>query len=327
VIAVYAHAAFGLRIASATRLPGLSSASDDAPADVVVRLQENAPRAPGPSVAELLYCSSECDEAGTPTLVVARLGGGQFFRLRYADGVEFVLDGAGRNVWATWPAPWTLDDVATYLLGPVFGFLLRLRGATCLHASAVAIEEHSVVFAGPAGAGKSTLAAAFAGRGHAVMADDVVALSDDGGLVAVQPGPSRIRLWPESVRALYGAEAALPRLTPTWDKRFLEAGTGYRFQARPLALGAVFVLAARVRHPRRWFVESLSPAAGLIALAANTHASHCADARMRAAEFRALAGLTSRVPVYRAWPPDDVASLSGLYDDVVGRKVQIPVHV
>ena len=328
MIALHAHAAFGLRIASAARLPGLSPASDDAPTDVVVRLQEGAPRAAAPSDAdEVLYRSSDCDEAGTPALVVARLRGGLFFRLRYADGVEFVLDGAGRGVWTMWPAPWTLDDVATYLLGPVFGFLLRLRGVTCLHASAVAVEDQAVVFAGPAGAGKSTLAAAFARRGHAVMADDVVAISDDGALVAVQPGPSRIRLWPESVRALYGAEDALPRLTPTWDKRFLEAGAGYRFQARSLPLGAVFVLADRLRHFRRWSVESLSPAAGLIALAANTHAGHFADARMRAAEFRVLAGLTSRVPVYRAWPPDDVASLSGLCDDVVSHTVQAPVHV
>ena len=327
MIRLYAHAAFGLRIASAARLPGLRAASDGAPADVRVRLQEGAPRAAGLAHGDELYRSTDRDEAGAPILVVARLARGQFFRLRYADGVEFLLDGAGREVWATWPAPWTLDDVATYLLGPVFGFLLRLRGVTCLHASAVAVEDQAVLFAGPAGAGKSTLAAAFAARGHAVLADDVVALSEADGLAVVQPGPSRIRLWPESVRALYGTEEALPRLTPTWDKRFLEAGAGYRFQARALPLGAVFVLAARVRHSQHSFVESLSPAAGLVAIAANTHASHLADARMRAAEFRALAHLTSRIPVYRAWLPDDVASLSGVCDDVVTQAVQAAIHV
>ena len=330
MIVAHAHAAFGLRIVATAPLPGLSGAPDVRSPDIVVRLQEPPPD-PGVDqpTGEVLYRSAECDEAGTPTLVVTRLGGGKLFRFHYADGVEFVLGAAGRDVWARWPKASTLDDVATYLLGPVFGFVLRLRGITCLHASAVAVDDQAVVFAGPTGAGKSTVAATFALRGHAVMADDVVALSDDGEHVAVQPGAPRIRLWPDSVRALYGGDDALPRLTPTWDKRFLDAaGDGHRFQDRPLPLAAVYILGERVRPRRRPRVEALSPAAGLIALTANTHASHLADARMLAGEFRRLARLTSRVAVYRASPTDDVAGLAVLCDEVVRRVADVSsVHV
>jgi len=325
MIVAHAHAAFGLRIVATAPLPGLSGARDVRSPDIVVRLQEPPPD-PGVDqpTGEVLYRSAECDEAGTPTLVVTRLGGGKLFRFHYADGVEFVLGAAGRDVWARWPKASSLDDVATYLLGPVFGFVLRLRGITCLHASAVAVDDQAVVFAGPTGAGKSTVAATFALRGHAVMADDVVALSDDGEHVAVQPGAPRIRLWPDSVRALYGGDDALPRLTPTWDKRFLDAaGDGHRFQDRPLPLAAVYILGERVRPRRRPRVEALSPAAGLIALTANTHASHLADVRMRAGEFR-----TSRVAVYRASPTDDVAGLADLCDEVVRRVADVSsVHV
>ena len=328
MIVAHAHAAFGLRIAATAPLPGLSDAGDARPPDVVVRLQEPPPDPRVDSGAgEVLYRSAESDEAGTPRLVVTRLGGGELFRFDYADGVEFVLGATGRDVWARWSEPSTLDDVATYLLGPVFGFLLRLRGITCLHASAVAIDDHAVDFAGPTGAGKSTVAATFALRGHAVMADDVVALRDDGEVVAVQPGAPRIRLWPDTVRALYGSDDALPRLTPTWDKRFLDAaGDGHRFQHRPLPLAAVYVVAERVR--RRPRVDALSPAAALIALAANTHGSHLADARMLAGEFRRLARLTSRVAVYRASPTDDVAGLGIFCDEVVRRVADVSfVHV
>src|SRR5690349_20774404 len=84
---------------------------------------------------DVLYASAETNAAGRPLLTVARVRGGTFFWLRYADGTEFVVDREGAGVWMRWPPPWTLDDVATYLLGPVLGFVLRLRGTTCLHAS------------------------------------------------------------------------------------------------------------------------------------------------------------------------------------------------
>ena len=53
---------------------------------------------------------------------------------------------------------------------------LRLRGVPALHASAVAVGGAALAVVGSAGAGKSTTAAARAARGHAVVADDVLAL-------------------------------------------------------------------------------------------------------------------------------------------------------
>ena len=77
----------------------------------------------------------------------------------YADGTRFVVDEGGTEVWAWWPEGATLDATATYLLGPVFGWLLRLRGVLALHASVAALDGRAAAFAGPAGMGKSTTAA------------------------------------------------------------------------------------------------------------------------------------------------------------------------
>ena len=325
------YTAFGLRIVATGPLPGLSASGGAGVPDVLVRLQETPawPRGPAADDAgELLYRSADRDDGGRPTLTVARLRGGRLFRLSYAEGVQFVVCGAGREVWATWPDPWTADDMATYLLGPVFAFILRLRGVTCLHASAIAVEGRAVVFVGPAGAGKSTVAATFARRGYAVMSDDVVALHDDGGAPSVQPGPSRIRLWPESVLALYGSAEALPRLTPTWDKRFLDAASdGHRFQERPLPLSAIYVLGERGSHPTAPRVEPLSPAAALIALVTNTQASHLADEGIRARDFRRLGRVATSVRVCRAIPHEDVARLPALCDAVVADVVGAAAHV
>ena len=72
---------------------------------------------------------------------VFRVRDGQYYKFCYADETEFVVDKAGTEVWAAWREPLTLEDTATYLLGPVMGFVMLLRGVVCLHASAVAIGD------------------------------------------------------------------------------------------------------------------------------------------------------------------------------------------
>ena len=325
-----AYSAFGLRVVASDRLPGLLPCREPGVADVHVHLQATpdwlAEGRPQPHVP--MYVSPDRDEAGRPILTVERLGGDRVFRLRYADDIEFIVDGAGREIWSTWPEPWTVDDVATYLLGSVFAFTLRRRGVTCLHASAVALEDRAIAVVGGLGAGKSTLAAAFATRGCAVISDDVVALSRIADEYVVHPGPPRIRLWPDSVRALYGSTDALPRLTPTWDKRFLDlTGAQYRLETRALPLTAIYVLGERAAPEASPRVERLSAPAGLMAMVANTQANRLLDARMRAQEFQCLGRVVASLGVRRVVPPDDLDRLPALCDLLVDDVLEPAVHV
>lgn len=215
--------------------------------------------------------------------------------LRYSDGTRFYLDFERSSVWATWPDALTLDDTATYLLGPVLGYFLRRRGQVCLHASAVALGDRCVVFAGPAGAGKSTLAAAFAMQGSPVLAEDVTCLSEDRGGFEVQHGYPRIRLWQES-GPLIGAEpGSLPLLTPTWDKRYLPLGA--EFHDRPARIAAVFLLKPRRAMAAPAATAALTGQELLAELVANTYATHLLDRGQRAAEFAVLGRLARAVPV------------------------------
>jgi hypothetical protein len=253
-----------------------------------------------PQQIEPSYIAEYTDESGQPALIVFKLLGGEYFRFCYADQTEFVLDRTGSEIWATWPDTLALEDTTTYLLGPVLGFVLLLRGLVCLHASAIAVGNESIALVGPAGAGKSTTAAAFSELGHSVLAEDVVTLDDRGIYFFVRPAYPCIRLWPASVKALYGADAELPKLTPNWDKRYLDlTQTLEQFQSNPLPLAAIYQLAERQDDPAAPFVQTLDRTEGLISLIANTYATNLMNKEMRAREFELLGRVLAHVPLRR----------------------------
>jgi hypothetical protein len=308
------YSIYGLNVFSSMRIPGITALPKAVEADVRVSLQSK-PRLDEGSAATAKdwYTSSLLDERNEPSVKVWKIEGAGCFRIHYYDGTEFFLSESGNEIWATWPEDMTLEDTATYLLGPIFGFLLRLRGVICLHASAIAVDGRAIALIGPAGAGKSTTAAAFARQGYPALSEDVVALRDQGDSFLVEPGYPLIRLWPESVHALFGSKDALPPLTPNWDKRYLDlTQNGFSFQRQPLPLAALYFLDGRIDDPAAPYVEAIPSDIGLIELVANTYTNYLLDQRMRAREFNLLGRLVINTPLRRLKPHSDPARLAEL---------------
>lgn len=274
------------------------------------------PRAEFPDSAEASwYASPRAAVAEEPSMLGFRSADGRFYRLRFADGTEFRVDAAGTRVACTWPAALTLEDAATYLLGSLCGFVLRLRGIPALHASAVAVGDRSVAICGPAGSGKSTTAAAFAARGRSVLADDVVPLLDRADGVFVQPAYPHLRLWPDVLPALGTGD--LPPLTPSWDKRYRDLAAEGAFHAAPLPLGAVYVLGGRETEdaPR---LEPVSAGDAVLTLVANTYMGWLPDAAARARDLALLGRVARAVPVVLAVPHADPRRVGELCEAIEG---------
>src|ERR1017187_4729028 len=180
---------YGLRVSAEFPIPGCARAGPEDVDVSVARIPQNemcSRRPPG----EPLYVS--------PTVlgVWGSLRGSLHYL--FADGAEFVIEGGGRRVLAAWPDEVPVEDALTYLMGPIFGGLLRLRGSVCLHASAVLVDGRAIAIAGACGAGKSTTAAWCARSGSAVLTDDILPLrSTPDGILAVSGYP-RVNLWPDS---------------------------------------------------------------------------------------------------------------------------------
>lgn len=302
---------YGLEVDADAPLPWLPPRAPSGAPDVRVRVGSHAGEA-GPAAGwTRRYLSDRANADDEPTVGVDASADGGWVRLCYADGTTFTVDAAGTRIGCSWRPPMTLEDTATYLLGPVLGMVLRLRGLTCLHASAVSLGGRALLLCGPAGAGKSTTAAAFAARGRAVLADDVAALERGAAGFVVRAAYPHLRLWPDAVRGLYGGEAELPRLTPNWEKRFLELAPAGELERGPLPVAAVYLLEPRDPEaaPR---IAPAAAAEALLALIANTYVGWVPDHAAQGRDLALYGRLAREVPVVRVVPHADPARLPEL---------------
>jgi hypothetical protein len=161
--------------------------------------------------------------------------------------------------------------------------LLAERGELALHAAAVGARGRAVLFAGPSGRGKSTLAFAASEGGHPV-------LSEDG--VTVDPDDEQLRIWP----GLRGARVAVSGK----PRGFVEL-PAEREVREPLPLGAICLLGER---GERLEITPLGPAAAVPALVPSL--VHSGEPAALARAFGLLARVLERVPAYRVSLPDDL---------------------
>jgi hypothetical protein len=314
------YCAYALRLRCSRPIPGLLTVPATSGVDVDVHLEvgQTLPEASLEERRRFRYASANRDEHGEPFLTVWTLSDGALFHLRYRDGIDFVVNRDGTEVSGTWLETLTIEDAASYLLGPVLGLVLRLRGITCLHASAIDLGGQAIAISGAPGSGKSTTAAIFATSGYRVLSDDVVALADHGNAFLAQPAYPRLGLWSDSVETLFGLHGALPQQTPTWPKCYLDlTQNGYSFQPNALPLRAVYVLSERDTNGLTPLVDTLPVRVGLTQLIKNTYLSYLLDRTMSVRDLDVLSRLVSSMPVRRLVPHADSAFLSRLRDVIL----------
>ena len=161
--------------------------------------------------------------------------------LRWAGLYEFRVDRAGSRV-----AYHPLDDcdgtvLQNFLFGQALSVALVQQGIEPLHAASVSVGDGAIGFLGDCTFGKSTLAASFLRWGHRLLTDDLLVIENRAGQPIAFPGTGRIKLQPDSARALLGDACRGAPLNPKTTKRVFELGDG-RVQRTGLPLRALFVL-------------------------------------------------------------------------------------
>jgi hypothetical protein len=309
----FTYRIFDLRVRSNLALPGLETTRINSDDDEVCLHFGSSPAIDRCASEELFFTSSIRTESGEPMQRVWKIANGTLLRIDYVDGTQFWLDTKGRDVWSSWGEKSSFEDAVSYLMGPILGYLLRLRGVTCLHASAVRCGERGAVFVGPGGAGKSTLAAAMALRGHQIVSEDVVALHECDGTFHSVPAYPYVGLWPPSVQALYGPDKDFAAFSENYPKRVVRTdSSGLRFSAETVAVDSIFLLQERSKDAAAPLVEPIDKREALMWLVANTYANQLLDDETRAREFALLGRLLNSVPVKRLRAQQDLSRIGAL---------------
>jgi len=281
---------YGLQVASALECPELRPGQADTP-DVTVRYGSVAaePNASGRVVAR----------ADRPDIYFLHIPNVASFRI--ASGCEILID---RHPQA--------EDAAVrlFLLGSAFGALLHQRGITPIHGSAVGVDGGAIIFCGPKGHGKSTLAGAFARLGHPLLSDDVCALTLDEGGVWLHPAFPRLNLLSDAAQRLAVDVDDSGNVQPFSGKHLVPVA---HFSAQPARLLAVYEL-----HPAPVDAVHLRPLIGyeqLTSLMGNTYRVQFANEMGHAARhFAALQEIAHHVPVVRVKRPDAAYLLDELVE-------------
>ena len=287
---------YGLRLLSEREILGLKVAEGaGAEPDVSVKF------VPPPLVSDRRSATpwherGELDDEGEPLLRIHSLDSGSLW-FRYSDGVEFLVSEDGDVVTGAWPEDLTYEDAIVYLLGPILGLVLRRYRRTSLHASVVSLGHTALGFLGPAGAGKSTTAAAFSREGFSVLSDDLLVLSEREDEYWAEPGYSTLRLWPAAAEGLYGSPEAIPLIVEGWEKRYLDLSDTKTFCPEQRKLGAIYVLGKQRDPGENTSVEAVPPAEALTILLANSYTGHLPDPEGRRREFGLLSRMVRQVPV------------------------------
>ena len=289
----YYYYCYGLRVLSEMPVPEMRL---DAPGPVDVHVRYgDVDRLPTPDDQPGSFA---IEENGHTIHFWMNAVGGLIMR----DGSEMIIH----------PAPGAEERGYRFLISGIgLGFALHQRGIPSLHASAVDIHGAAVAFVGWKGMGKSTTAAAFHAHGAPIVTDDVLPLYSQEDAVMVAPAFPHLKLWPNSLEAVFKEDPqSQPLIDPEGLKRTRAVETG--FSASSLPLACVYVLDWNLdRSDPEPHIQPLSVREACVELLRHSFALRMFEDRgATPQQLQETAALARRIPVRRLRRPPNLGQLS-----------------
>lgn len=293
---MHGYHVFGLNVHSELLCPELSPASFAA-SDVEVRFE---------AVPRML------DKAifSRPTVDV----GDSCVLLRVPEVGRFLVE-KGRSIHIQPDAGVDQKSLRLYLLGSCLGAILHQRGITPLHGCALSYGGGAIVICGRSGAGKSTVAAALASRGYAVLTDDVSVLAVQDQQLMLAPGYPQLKLWLNAMEYFRLSCRDHERVRPDMAKHAVPTTSNFESALKPV-------------RTLLWLNKQAVPAPHLQALTGNAR-FHAIRKNIYRKKYNALARrqryfsqcqqFSSRLDVFKLARPEVGNSIEAVADLVEAR--------
>lgn len=140
----------------------------------------------------------------------------QFFLQIYNQAQFYVEKGEHINIYLEEGAD--IDSVHLFLNGSVLGSVLLQKKILAFHGSSFRYKEHGVIICGRAGAGKSSVTAAFCQNEAQFITDDITPISIAEEQVYINALKTEIKLWDDALEQLNLSSENLKKIRPTLNK-------------------------------------------------------------------------------------------------------------
>lgn len=309
----------GLTLASEIPLPELAAVAISDPAqesDITFRLEQAAPARTSDRSDFTVFALP----TGEPGLECAREPGG--YRLRFPGLADFRVDVRGEEFVCEAPEGIPPATVRHLLLDQVIPRTLSLRGVYALHATAVLTPHGICAFAGPAGAGKSTLAASFHLAGYPVLSDDCLVLREENGAIQVTPAYPGVRLWDHAAAALLGnPEGTLPQARYASKLRVLEGSHPGSLPPDRRTLARIYNIIDPLDNEMESgaegrIVEAISDREAFMSLITSVYRLDITDRKLLVRQFEFFERVASLVPIRNLRVPEDFSALPAVQDAI-----------
>jgi hypothetical protein len=232
------------------------------------------------------------------------------YLLRVPSMADFVVSHDGRRVHCSPRRRLPPATLRHFLLDQVLPLALSRTSRLVLHASAVFVPGvGAVAFAGRAGRGKSTIAAALARDGCPLVTDDCLVVQPDpaSGSPLAHSGYPGVRLWGDAVEALGGGRSRGRQVAHYTSKRRLHSlnARPLAFRTRPGRLRALYVLAPRHRGGTPCRIRSQAARDTFVSLTRCLYMLDVTDASQVGGAFQSVAWLADQVPIRSMSVVDD----------------------
>jgi hypothetical protein len=205
-----------------------------------------------------------------------------------------------------------------FMTGTITSLLLTLRGYAVLHGSAVTWGGATVLFMGPAGKGKTTMAALCCAAGARFVTDDLVTVVKADGAMASLGLSSELRL-----RQSAGGLARLfPAGTPMRETVDGRLAVSPPPAERELNRISAVVIPQPTRDGRELGMRRLPPPEAAVQLLSNARAPGMVAATLQEGYFEAVTALAACVPVVEAFVPWGPPFSASLVRQLLGRALQ-----